>query len=135
MSNSLRVQFAGFAGALACLALSVLVAGTARADIVAIGVLAFNVLNPGTPASPGINDFEIDNFTGPVFGLPPELPVVDSLWSLANYQFMAQLLGLAVLAKILNEQFRHPFRPRHGYGCPTLRAGRRPFCGRRVRSC
>jgi hypothetical protein len=54
---------------------------------------------------------------------------------LANYQFMTQLLGLAVLAKILNEQSRRPFRPRHGYGCPTLRAGRRPFCGRRVRSC
>src|SRR5712692_7319129 len=54
--------------------------------------------------------------------------------SMANYQFMEQLLGLAVLAKILNEQSRRPFRPRHGYGCPTLGAGRRPFCGRRVRS-
>src|SRR2546423_15474274 len=52
---------------------------------------------------------------------------------LANYQVMAQLLGLAVLAKILNEQSRRPFRPHHGYGCPTLVAGRRPFCGCRVR--
>ena len=55
--------------------------------------------------------------------------------SMANYQFMEQLLGLAVLAKILNEQSRRPFRPRPGYGCSTLGAGRRPFCGRRVRSC
>ena len=46
---------------------------------------------------------------------------------LANYEFMAQLLDLALLArysKILNEQSRRPFRPRHGYGCPTLGAGR-----------
>ena len=38
--------------------------------------------------------------------------------SLANYQFMTQLLWLAVLAKILTQQSGHPFRPRHGYGCP-----------------
>jgi hypothetical protein len=43
--------------------------------------------------------------------------------SLANYQFMGQLLGLAVLAKILNEQSRRPFRPRHGYGARLLGPG------------
>jgi len=69
-----------------------------------------------------------------VFGHTP-LSVEEKILSMANYQFMEQLLGLAVLAKILNEQSRRPFRPRHGYGCPTLGAGRRPFCGRRVRSC
>jgi len=59
---------------------------------------------------------------------------IDDLF-LANYQFMAQLLGLAVLVKILNEQSRRPFRPRHGHGCQTLGAGWHPFCGRGVRSC
>ena len=49
------------------------------ADIVNIGVLSFNNLNPGSHGSPGINDFEIDNFTRGIFALPPDFPVVGSI--------------------------------------------------------
>ena len=51
----------------------------ASADTITIGVFSFNNLNPGAAGSPGINDFEIDNFTGPMFGLPPDFPIADSL--------------------------------------------------------
>jgi hypothetical protein len=39
-----------------------------------LGVLSFNTLIPGAPNSPGLNDFEIDNFTG-ASDLPPDFPV------------------------------------------------------------
>jgi hypothetical protein len=57
----------------------VLPTSLACADTIPVGVLSFNNLNPAGPGSPGINDFEIDNFTGLVFGLPPDFPVVDSI--------------------------------------------------------
>jgi hypothetical protein len=49
------------------------------ADTVNIGVLSFNNLNPGGGGSPGINDYEVDNLTGALFGLPPDFPVADSI--------------------------------------------------------
>jgi hypothetical protein len=51
----------------------------ARGDMISIGVFSFNNLNPAAGGSPGINDFEIDNFTSLLFGLPPDFPVVDLL--------------------------------------------------------
>ena len=48
-------------------------------EIVDLGVFSFNNLNPGGNGSSGINDFEIDNFTGVLFGLPPDFPVTDSI--------------------------------------------------------
>ena len=50
----------------------------ASAETVAIGVLSFNTLIPGTPISPGINDFAIDNFTGS-FALPQDFPATQPL--------------------------------------------------------
>jgi hypothetical protein len=54
-------------------------------EIVDLGVFSFNNLNPGGNGSSGINDFEIDNFTGVLFGLPPDFPVTDSI-TLAGVQ-------------------------------------------------
>jgi hypothetical protein len=48
-------------------------------DSVDVGVLSFNALNPGSGGSPGVNDFEIDNLTGPIFSLPPDFPLIDSV--------------------------------------------------------
>lgn len=56
-----------------------LAASPLSGEIVNIGVFSFNNLNPGVSGSPGINDFEIDNFTGSLFGLPPDFPVADSI--------------------------------------------------------
>jgi hypothetical protein len=52
---------------------------TGRADTVNLGVFSFDVLNPGTPQSLGVNTFSIDNLTGPTFNLPPDFPVLDEL--------------------------------------------------------
>jgi len=44
------------------------------ASIINLGVVSFNTLIPSAPNSPGLNDFEIDNFTGSS-NLPPDFPV------------------------------------------------------------
>ncbi len=55
-----------------------LAATVARADVIDIGVLSFDPFIPGGDDSPGINAFNIANFTG-AFSLPPDFPVADSL--------------------------------------------------------
>jgi hypothetical protein len=52
---------------------------TVSADTLDVGVFSFDVLNPGSSGSPGVNSFSIDNFTGPIFGLPPDFPSMDQL--------------------------------------------------------
>lgn len=62
-----------------------------HADTVSVGVVSFNTLIPGAPGSPGVNDFEIDNFTGP-FDLAPDFPSVTSL-SFNNVTLILSLVG------------------------------------------
>jgi hypothetical protein len=50
----------------------------ARADTLDLGVLSFDTFIPGNENSPGINAFNIGNFTGG-FSLLPDFPVTDSL--------------------------------------------------------
>jgi hypothetical protein len=50
----------------------------APASSISLGVLSFNVLIPSAPGSPGVDDFEIDNFTG-AFALPSDFPATDSV--------------------------------------------------------
>lgn len=57
----------------------VLAASPLFSEIVNVGVFSFNNLNPASGSSPGINDFEIDNLAGALFGLPPDFPVADSI--------------------------------------------------------
>lgn len=48
-----------------------------------LGLVSFDVLIPGSPGSPGVNVFQIVNFTGDPssggFALPPDFPVFTSL--------------------------------------------------------
>jgi hypothetical protein len=46
---------------------------TVRADVTNVGVLSFDVVNPGAT-----NAFTVYNLTGP-FSLPPDFPISDSL--------------------------------------------------------
>ncbi len=43
-----------------------------------VGVIAFNELIPSAPGAPGVNVFDIQNFTG-AYSFPPDLPVVSDL--------------------------------------------------------
>ncbi len=56
--------------------------GVASANTIALGVLSFDNLIPDG-ATPGVNVFDIANFTGATWGLPPDFPVSDEL-SLLN---------------------------------------------------
>jgi len=53
-------------------------AGAASADSVTVGVLTYDVNNPGTAVSVGIDAFTLYNGTG-AFSLPPDLPVAGDL--------------------------------------------------------
>jgi hypothetical protein len=48
------------------------------ADSIPIGVLSFDVFTPLANGSPGVNAFNISNFTG-TFDLPPDLPASTAL--------------------------------------------------------
>ena len=48
------------------------------ADPIPIGVLSFDVFTPPANGSPGVNAFNISNFTG-TFDLPPDLPASTAL--------------------------------------------------------
>lgn len=52
---------------------------TVRADTVNVGVFSFDVLNPESTTSLGVNTFSLYNFTGPAFNLPPDFPALDEL--------------------------------------------------------
>jgi hypothetical protein len=60
------------------LVLTAMLAPTAAWASATLGVISYNTLIPGAPGSPGVNDFEIDNFTGS-FALPPDFAVNTSL--------------------------------------------------------
>jgi hypothetical protein len=51
---------------------------SAKANFIDLGVFSFDSFIPGGPSSPGINAFNIANFTG-AFDLPPSFPVIDNL--------------------------------------------------------
>jgi hypothetical protein len=51
---------------------------SAKADQAAVGVLSFDVLDPGLPGFPGQNAFTLTNLTG-AFSLFPDYPVADNL--------------------------------------------------------
>src|SRR5580658_9899718 len=55
-----------------------LTAGAACANSVDLGVLSYDVFIPGAPGMPGVDAFDIANFTG-AFGLPPDFPVSGNL--------------------------------------------------------
>lgn len=69
----LPTVLSGFALFLGC-------APDARGDIVNIGILSFDVLIPTAGLSPGVNIFDIYNFTGDPnlsgYALPPDFPVL-----------------------------------------------------------
>jgi hypothetical protein len=56
-----------------------LMALNVRADTVNLGVFSFDVLNPASPGSAGVNSFSVDNLTGATFDLPPDFPALDDL--------------------------------------------------------
>jgi hypothetical protein len=58
--------------------LSVMSAGAASADSVTVGVLSYDVNDPGTAVSVGIDAFTLYNGSG-AFSLPPDLPVANDL--------------------------------------------------------
>jgi hypothetical protein len=53
-------------------------AGVAKGDTVALGVLSYDVIIPGTVGSVGIDAFTLYNASG-AFSLPPDLPVASDL--------------------------------------------------------
>jgi len=64
---------------------------TLKANVVDVGVLSFDQFLPAVQSSPGVNAFNIANFTGSVFSLPPSFPVIDDLTFLgANLQLFPQ---------------------------------------------
>lgn len=62
----------------ACIVALCLAPMMARADIADLGVLSYDVFIPGIPGSPGVDAFDIANFTG-AFSLPPDFPATDNL--------------------------------------------------------
>jgi hypothetical protein len=50
----------------------------ARADIVDVGTLSYDTFIPAGNGSPGVDAFDLANFTG-AFSLPPDFPVIDDL--------------------------------------------------------
>jgi hypothetical protein len=73
------------------LVLTAFLAPTAARASAMLGVISYNALIPGAPRSPGVNDFEIDNFTGG-FVLPPDFPVTSSL-AFQNSSLLLTLQG------------------------------------------
>jgi hypothetical protein len=69
-----------FRAGLVGLGLMLLATPEARADILDIGVMSLDVLIPPAGASPGVNVFDIYNFTGDPslsgYALPPDFPVL-----------------------------------------------------------
>ena len=64
---------------LACIAcFACLFPAIAKSETINIGVLSFDTFIPGSLDSPGVNAFDISNFTG-AFGFPPDFPVIDDL--------------------------------------------------------
>jgi hypothetical protein len=62
-------------------ALALSIAAPAKASSIAIGTLSFDVLldaDPSTAQVPGVNAFNINNFTG-LFGFDPDFPVLSGL--------------------------------------------------------
>ena len=55
-----------------------LLSSAAYADIVPVGVLSYDTFIPAGNGSPGVDAFDIANFTG-AFNLAPDFPVTDSL--------------------------------------------------------
>jgi len=55
-----------------------LLASTARAGVISIGVLSYDTFIPAGGGSPGVDAFDIANLTG-AYSLPPDFPVTDSL--------------------------------------------------------
>ena len=60
------------------LAVLCLFSATVRADIVDLGMLSYNTFIPAGNGSPGVDAFNLVNFTG-AFSLPPDFPVVDDV--------------------------------------------------------
>jgi hypothetical protein len=60
------------------LASVLLMAAPANAGTIALGVFSFDNLIPDG-ATPGVNVFDVANFTGATWGLPPDFPVSDEL--------------------------------------------------------
>lgn len=56
-----------------------------------LGDLSFNTLIPSAPGSPGINQFEVDNFTG-AFALPPDFAAMSGL-SFDSATLLLNLVG------------------------------------------
>jgi len=64
--------------AFACVVGFCLIPTAAKADLISLGVLSYDTFIPGGLGSPGVDAFNIANFTGP-FNLPPDFPVTDNL--------------------------------------------------------
>jgi hypothetical protein len=79
LKNRLRHTFV-----IGCLLASGLLAPAAiQAATIPLGVVSFNTLIPSAPGSPGVNDFEVDNFTG-ANSLPPDFPASDPVTFLGS---------------------------------------------------